>query len=83
MGTIMRKQHELKRVEDLKSKDERKAANLEQPFYPLSRCFWPGWEESGGTCITLTSANEDFIVSTAKLWHCDFLARVRSLMAVF
>lgn len=54
MGKIMRKKHELKRVEDLKSKDERNdGTDLKQLFFPLSRCFWPGWEESGGHALLL------------------------------
>lgn len=35
MGKIVRRQHELKRVEDLKSKDEKNdGTNLKQPSFP-------------------------------------------------
>lgn len=54
MGKIMRKKHELKRVEGLKSKDERNdGTDLKQLFFPHPDASGQGGRR-GGTCITLS-----------------------------
>lgn len=83
MGKIMRKQHELKRVEDLKSKVKEMTEQPRTAFLPYIQMLLARVGGEWGTRITLTPANEGLFVRTAKLWHCDFLARVRSLIVVF